>query len=99
MATKPIATGTYTGTTAAVTVTLGFKPIYVKVWNETDGDETWEHADGMTAGTALTNGPSTTDLALQADNAITLTDTGFTAGTDMSEDAKVFRYVAFAGGD
>jgi hypothetical protein len=86
------AIGTYTGTTAAVSVTLGFKPVCVIVFNETDGDKMWLHIQGQAAGSAYT---IDTEVALEVTNSVTLSTTGFTAGTDMSESAKVFRYIAF----
>lgn len=87
---------TYTGDTAAQTITCGFKPQIVIVYNETDGDVAWIHINGLTAGSALqiTN-HDTAQMSVEATNYITLSDTGFTIGTGMSESAKVFRYLAF----
>ena len=90
--------GTYTGDTAAQTITLGYKPTFVMVVNETDGDAIWFHINGMTDANAFSikdTGAGATDLALESSNAITLSDSGFTIGTDMSESGKTFRYVAF----
>lgn len=87
---------TYTGTTSAVTVTLGYKPICVIIYNETDGDVMWIHMNGMAAAKALQFlNHDTAQLSILATNGITLTNTGFTAGTSLSESAKVFRYIAF----
>lgn len=85
-------TSTYTGTGSAVSVTLGFKPVCVIVWNETDGDDFFMHIDGMTAANAIRIGAA---VAALTSNGITLSSTGFTAGTSVSESAKVFRYLAF----
>lgn len=92
--------GTYAGTGAAVTVenSIGFRPKYLKVWNETDGDECWEYFDGMTAAYAfrtVDSGSGTTDLSKITSNGCTLTNRGFIAGTTLSENAKTYRFVAF----
>ena len=50
---QAIKVGTYTGTGAAVTVSLGFTPDYIKVVNVTDGDDIWEWYSGMTAAHAI----------------------------------------------
>ncbi len=83
---------TYTGTGAAVSVTLGFKPQCVIVWNETDGDVLFIHINGMTAATAI---QIDTAVAALGSNGVTLSSSGFSAGSSMSESAKVFRYLAF----
>lgn len=87
--------GSYTGTGSAVSVTLGFKPIAVIAFNATDGDVLWLHFDGMTAAHALqiTN-HDTAQLSALSSNGITLSARGFTAGTTLSESAKVIRYLA-----
>ena len=87
---------TYTGTAAAVTVTLGYKPICVIIYNETDGDIMWIHMNGLADAKALQiKNDGTTQMSILATNGVTLTDTGFIAGTSLSESAKVFRYLAF----
>jgi hypothetical protein len=84
---------TYTGTGAAQTITLGFKPKAVFVFNETDGDSFAGHFEGMAAATGFSIGAATAAVASQG---ITLTSRGFSLGTDVSvnENAKVFRYLA-----
>lgn len=84
--------GTYTGTGAAQTITTGFKPTLVLMFNQTDGDTLSGHIQGMTAATAFTIAAA----VAAATNGITLTDRGFTVGSDSSvnESAKVFVYVA-----
>jgi len=83
---------TYTGTGSTVSVTLGFKPQLVIVWNETDGDELFIHINGMAAGSAIS---IDTEVAAESTNFVTLSSTGFSVGSGMSESAKVFRYLAF----
>jgi hypothetical protein len=88
--------GSYTGDGAAQTITCGFKPICVLVYNETDGDTLWLHLQGLADAKALqiTN-HADTQLSLLAANGITLSASGFTIGTSLSESAKVMRYLAF----
>lgn len=87
--------GTYTGTGAAQSVTVGFRPKFVFAFNQTDGDLIWGFFDGMTAATAFTVVAATAVVASQG---CTLTSQGFDLGTDatINENAKVYRYVAFA---
>lgn len=90
--------GNYTGTGAAQTVTLGFKPKFLWIFNETDGDSMVFSSDGIADGKCVSivgaAGP-----ALVAANGVTLSATGFSVGTDasVSELAKVFEYVAIGG--
>lgn len=95
-----IAAGTYTGTGAAINISLGFVPDYVRVANITDGDTTWDWFNGMAAGTAI---QTDTAVATLGSNGITAyagsttASAGFTVGTGLSESAKVFRWVAMRG--
>ena len=90
------AIGTYTGTGSAVSVTCGFKPVRVVVINETDGDSKWEHIRGMADASALQDvNHDTAQKSFITSNGITLSNSGFTAGSSLSESAKVFRYIAY----
>jgi hypothetical protein len=78
-----MATGRYldTGAVAAYTFTLGFQPRYVRVINNTSGDE-YSWVEGMTADYAFKRvaggtGSQTTSLG------ITVTSRGFTMGLDL----------------
>jgi hypothetical protein len=85
------ASGTYAGTGAAVSITCGFKPQVVMIWNVTDGDTLWFHLQGMTDATSIK-----IDAAVAAGtNGVTLSSSGFSVGTDISESAKTMRYFAF----
>lgn len=94
--------GSYTGTGAAIDVELGWVPDYIRIWNATDGDETYEWFSGMAAANALkTANHASTQLALITSNGITALNPkdfakkkGFTVGTAISESTKVFRYIA-----
>lgn len=90
-------TGTYTGTGAAQTVTLGFKPDAVLIINVTDGDAVTLHINGMTNASSVSIGAA----AATVTNAVTFSATGFSVGTDtsVSENAKVFRYIAWGPGE
>ncbi len=93
--------GTYTGTGAAQTIVLGFKPDFLLVTNVTDGDIIHTAFRGLHAAGA------STDIGAAAvanpDNALTLTTEattgeGFTVGTDASESGKVYGYLAIRSG-
>lgn len=88
-----VASGTYTGSGAAQTVTLGFKPKLLKLYNITDTDTIVDFLDTMTADTGIA---ITGAVATLASAGITLTATGFTLGTSAvsNENAKVFHYFA-----
>lgn len=98
-----VKTGSFVGTAAAVNVELGFVPDYIRVWNETDGDEVYEWFKGMTNGHALKSGNSaSTQFSKITANGIsayagTVADksAGVTFGTALSESGKTFRYAAF----
>src|SRR4051812_34162855 len=90
--------GTYTGTGAAVNVELGFEPDEVEIWNFTDGDELYKWNAGMGNGFAMKIDAAVSKLS---SNGISVYSgsrgsaaKGFTAGTSVSENAKVFHYVA-----
>jgi hypothetical protein len=77
-----VATGSYltSSTAAAITITCGFKPRYVKVCNQTSGDQ-YEWFYGMTAAHAIKRvtagtGSATTSLG------ITVAEHGFIIGLD-----------------
>lgn len=98
--------GSYTGTGAAINLSLGFVPQYLRVWNETDGDICWEWFKGMADGSALqiTNHASTqvskiTSNGVTAYEGSSTAGKGVTIGTALSENSKTFRYVAIRGGD
>lgn len=88
------ASGSYTGTGSAVNVDLGFKPILLLIFNVTDGDVLFCTFDGLSAGAGLKIDTATAALAT---NGLTLRNNGFTAGSDCSESAKSFRYLAIQG--
>lgn len=98
-----IVVGTYTGTGAAINISLGFVPDYVRVVNATDGDISWDWFYGLGSGDAFqTANHDTAQQSLITSNGIdaytgsTSAAQGFTIGTALSESGKTFRYVAVA---
>lgn len=103
-----VASGTYTGTGAAVNVEIGFAPDYIKIVNLTDGDDAWEFFTGMTAGHAIytrnvvdngaTGNASMSRITANGISQRNPTDyvgkRGFTAGTACSESGKTFGWIA-----
>lgn len=103
-----IVVDTYEGTGAAINISLGFIPDYVRVWNAEDGDASWDWFNGLGAGDVLaTANHDTAQQSLVTSNGI---DTyagsstsgseaavGFTVGSALSENGKTFRYIAIAG--
>lgn len=92
MTASELVVGTYTGTGAAQTITLGFKPKAVVIFNYTDGDQMVLHLSNFTAASSIGIAAAVGAVS----NAVTLTATGFSVGTDtsVSESAKVFNYIA-----
>lgn len=95
-----VVTGTYTGTAAALSTginSLGFHPVLVMAFNQTDGDLAWFHIHGQTAATAVS---IDTEVAVET-NACTLSNTGFSLGTStvVNESGKVYVYLAIGGAD
>lgn len=93
--------GSYTGDGSnAAVVDIGFKPVHVVIWNETDGDVKCEILDNGADGVAfkiVDSGTDTTNLSKISSNAPKLGARGFSSGTDASliESGKVFRWAAF----
>jgi hypothetical protein len=86
--------GVFTGDGGITTVSLGFKPRMVKLYNVT-GVITWEKFEGMAANTCIktvTAGTTTSDTT----GAITITDSGFSISAAASVNAQIIAWVAFA---
>lgn len=91
--TPGVVTGTYTGSTAAQTVTVGFRPSALLFYNNTDKDTVllWHNSD-VAAAVAITTAAASTTVA------ITVTDHGFVlpaSNSVVNEDAKVYVFLAF----
>lgn len=87
-----IATGSFTGTGAAVNVVLGFKPRRVEIFNNTDGDDLFIHFEGMTEDHAIQSAAAISKLTA---NGISLRNNGFTAGSSCSESGKSMLWIAY----
>jgi hypothetical protein len=86
-----VVSGTYTGTTAAQTITLGFKPTWFICWNVTDSDDlNFFHINSLTTfmNVALAAGKITATWAA-VDAGISLP-----SDADCNEDSKVYAYLA-----
>jgi hypothetical protein len=98
-----IKTGTVTGTGASLNVSVGFAPDYVKVWNDTAGDQL-EWASNMTAGHAFKRVAAGTGTKITTGGISLFTGSatqqaGFTIGNDAVNGAAVtLRYLAVANG-
>lgn len=95
MYTPQKAIGTFSGTAADLTVTLGFKPVSVKLINITAG-ASLEHIEGMADGSGFKIiGGTAPTAAYVASGCVTLTDNGFTLGTDaFNGNGETIFYVA-----
>lgn len=86
-----VAVGRYvdTGTAAAITITTGFKPRYVEVWNVTaagTGLSGLKWFEGMAAASAIKmddQGTSEAGLTLITTLGITVSNSGFVIGLDL----------------
>ena len=91
------ATGSHTvpATPAALTVTLGWQPRYVRAVN-VNNLKFYEYFEGMSDGTSLDTGNhADTQIAVNAADGITVSSTGFTLGTDICDTASdVVRWLA-----
>jgi hypothetical protein len=80
---------------AAVTVTLGWQPRYIRAYN-VNNLVAYEWFEGMSAGTSLDNGNhADTQNSVNAAGSITASATGFTLGLDICDTAAdVVRWLA-----
>lgn len=87
------AAGTFTGTGAAQTITCGFTPSRVELFNVTDGDSYAVWNAGMADGTACAIGAAAAAVTSQG---VTPTARGFSVGTstNVNENTKVFAWHA-----
>ena len=90
--------GAFIGTGAELSIQkekVGFKPKSVKLYNSTTKINMVHVADDMSAGEgwkSVDGGGGVFDLSLVTSNGVTLTETGFTVGTDSvnTADALIF---------
>ena len=88
--------GSYTGTTAAQNINIGFQPAALIVWNRTDGTAVWFFSKAI-----LTTQVSVVLAAATNTATMTLVDDGTTIGFGLPSDAvinantKVYDFIAF----
>jgi hypothetical protein len=93
--------GSYTGNAAAQNIELGFVPGLLMIFNITDGTNfsVWTPALAAGAGISVvtTAGPvlDATNQVTRFDGVAGVSAPGFTVGTDLSANAKVYNYIAF----
>lgn len=94
MALPSSASATYAGNGTTQAVDLGFRPSFVKIYQETDNDESAEHVDGQPADSVYAYAAA---LSFISSNGVTLSATGFSVGssTSVNESGKTYRWVAF----
>ena len=87
-----VMSGTYAGTTAAQTITIGFQPKWIIGWNQTDGDTMWFwHNSSTTTYVSVVLAAATTTAT------VTTTDHGFilpASDAIANENAKTYVFIA-----
>lgn len=86
-----VVSGTYTGSGAAATLTIGFRPSWAIFWNQTDGDKVvfWHNSDQANIQTVDTEAANESVAVVVTDHGLTLT-----SSSSVNESAKVFVYIA-----
>ena len=86
-----VVSGTYTGTTAAQTITLGFRPSWFICWNITDGDDVNFFQIG-----SLTTFVNVAAAAATITATWAVTDHGISlpSDSDCNENSKVYSFIA-----
>src|SRR6185503_14646448 len=89
--TPSVISGTYAGTTAAQTITIGFAPSWLIIWNQTDGDTViYWHKSSQTTYVKVVLAAATVTANLVP------VDHGFTLASDAvaNEDGKTYVFIA-----
>lgn len=88
--------GSYTGTSAAQNIHLGFKPAMIIAWNRTDGDTIWLWSKAIQTTYVKVTTAAATETAnvVPVDNGTVI---GFSLAVDAvaNENAKVYDFIAF----
>ena len=88
--------GSYSGTTAAQNIHIGFKPSFMLIWNRTDGDTVIVWSKAITTTYVAITGAAATVTAniVGVDNGTVI---GFSLAADAvaNENAKVYDFIAF----
>ena len=92
-----IAVGRYidTGTVAAFTITLGFKPRWIRLINQNASSSSFEWYEGMADASAIKRAVAG-DLTVVTANGITVSANGFTVGldTDVNVTSEQLNWIA-----
>lgn len=89
-------TGSATSDGNAISVTLGFKPRWVKVINETDAI-VWEKLEGMSATKTLKLlAHDTAQVVVDTSTALSIGDSGFTISATAAGTSKALAWIAAA---
>lgn len=90
--TPNIVSGTFTGTTAAQTLTLGFRPSWMIWYNQTDGDTVnfWHNSSTTTYVSMVLAAATVTATITQTDHGLILPASDAVG----NENAKVFVFIA-----
>jgi len=86
--------GTLTGTGLARTITLGYRPAYVKIIDQTN-NIIWEFVDGMMATHTLRQtiaSPAVNSVTTSSD--IAISDTGFSITATLNASSAALVYIA-----
>lgn len=88
-----IASGSFTGNGSTQSISCGFQPKLLLIYNSTDGDTLHIKLEGQANGVGLAIGTAT---AAVASNGATLSARGFSVGSDTSvnESSKAMYYLA-----
>lgn len=85
--------GTTTGDGTVLTVTLGWRPKYVVIFNETDAIK-WEKIDGQAAANTIKT-VTAGDMTKDTTSAIQITDNGFVCTAALNASGKALVWAGY----
>jgi hypothetical protein len=91
--------GTYTGTTAAQNIHIGFKPAFIFAINATDGDKVWMWSKASVHSAAVTlidTAVSNAAVTVAAVDNGTVKGFSLPSNADINENGKTYVFVAFS---
>jgi hypothetical protein len=89
---------TSASTPAAVSVELGFEPMAVFIYNETDGTNFCMKISGSADDKGLhvvDSGSTQTDVSFASSNSLTITSRGFQVAAGFQAGSTVYRYIVW----
>lgn len=88
--------GSYTGTTAAQNIHIGFKPAMIIAWNRTDGDTMWFWSKStLTTQVSVVAAAATNTATMTQVDDGTVIGFGLPSDAVINENAKVYDFIAF----